>query len=207
MIRAIAAALSAFIYLSQPAFVLQAQAQEAKHSDDDHAEEHGHEEGEHAGDHDDDHDHDEHAEDHDHDMDDHSHHEGEAHGVRTVHAWTRATSAKTALVFVDIQNKSDDDVSITGGESELAETVELVGFQLKDGEPDYIALPSVPIKAGTEMTLAPNGLALRMEGVSIPLVKGEEHLIEIEFDFGHIEMFFQVEDADARNHSHVGHQH
>lgn len=202
MIRMLAAALTAFVYLAQPAFVLKVQAEDAAHADhDDHGEEeHDHEDG--------DHDHDEHVEDHDHDEhDDHFHHEGEAHGVRTVHAWTRATNGKTALVFVDIENKSDHDVTITGGESGIAESVELVGFQLEDGEPAYVSLPSVPIKAGTEMTLAPSGLALRMEGVKSPLVKGEEHLIEIEFDFGHIEMFFQVEDADARHHSHVGHQH
>jgi len=197
MIRALVAALSAFIYLSQPAFLPGAQAQETGHSEAGHADEHGHEEGEHA----EEHDHEDHA------GDDHSHHEGEHDGIRTVHAWTRATSSATALVFVDIENNSDHDVSVTGGETEIAESVELVGFQLKDGEPDYVVLPPVPIRAGTEMTLAPNGLALRLNGVREPLEQGTEHEIEIEFDFGHIEMFFQVEDADAMHHSHVGHQH
>jgi periplasmic copper chaperone A len=183
MIRALAAALSAFICLSQPAFLLKAQAAETAHSEG------------------------EHAEDHDHGEDGHEHHEGEAHGVRAVHAWTRATSDRTALVFVDIENGSDHDISITGGETEIADSVELVGFQLNDGNSVYVALPPVPIKAGTEMTLAPMGLALRLNGVKQPLVQGEEHEIEIEFDFGHIEMFFQVEDANARHHSHAGHQH
>lgn len=192
MIRALAAVLTTSIYLLQPVSVRHAHAEDAAHSEAEHG--HDHEEGEHA-------------EDHDHDEDDHSHHEGEADGVRTLHAWTRATSGRSALVFVDIDNMSDHDIAITGGEAEIADTVELVGFQLKDGEPDYVVLPPVPIKAGTEMTLAPNGLALRLDGLHGPLAKGEEHLIEIEFDFGHIEMFFQVEDADARNHSHVGHQH
>ena len=143
------------------------------------------------------------AEDHD----DHSHHEGEVDGVRTVHAWARATTGKTAFVFVDIENESDRDIAITGGESEIASSVELVGFRLKDGEPDYVVLPPVPIKAGTEMVLTPDGLSLRLNGLATPLVQGEEHEIEIEFDFGHIEMFFQVEASDARHHSHVGHQH
>ncbi|MAS08281.1 MAG: hypothetical protein CL534_26805 [Ahrensia sp.] len=143
------------------------------------------------------------AEDHD----DHSHHEGGMDGVRTVHAWAQATTGKSAFVFVDIENNSDRDIAITGGESEIAASVELVGFQLKDGEPDYVVLPPVPIKAGTEMTLAPDGLALRLNGLTTPLLQGAEHEIEIEFDFGHIEMFFQVEAADARHHSHVGHQH
>ena len=81
------------------------------------------------------------AEDHD----DHSHHEGGMDGVRTVHAWAQATTAKTAFVFVDIENNSDRDIAITGGESEIAASVELVGFRLKDGEPDYVVLPPVPI--------------------------------------------------------------
>ncbi len=138
---------------------------------------------------------------------DHSHHEGEANGVRAVHAWTRATSEGATLVFVDVDNKSDKVVSIIGGHAEWAEKVELVGFQLKDGEPDYVVLPPVPVKAGTQMSLAPNGLALRFEGLKMPLEKGSEHEIEIEFDFGHIEMHMQVEDADARTHSHIGHNH
>lgn len=192
MIRVLAAALSAFIYLSQPAFVVKVQANETGHSEHDHADgDHGHEEGEHAEDHE----------------QDNSSHEGEADGVRTLHAWTRATPGKTALLFVDIQNTSDHAVSITGGHSEVAESVELVGFQLKEGEPDHVALPPVPIKAGTEMSLAPNGLALRLNGVRMPLREGEEHGVEIEFDFGHIEMRFQVEAADAKQHSHAGHQH
>ncbi|MCK5749894.1 copper chaperone PCu(A)C [Oricola sp.] len=141
------------------------------------------------------------------DHEDHSHHEGGIDGVRTVHAWAQATTGKTALVFVDIDNESDRDIAVTGGESAIVSSVELVGFQLKDGEPVYVALPPVPIKAGTEMTLTPDGLALRLNGLATPLVEGDEHEIGIEFDFGHVEMLFQVEASDARHHSHAGHQH
>lgn len=138
---------------------------------------------------------------------DHSRHEGEANGVRAVHAWTRATSDRTALVFVDVENGSDKDVAIVGAHAGIADAVELVGFQLRDGEPVYVALPPVPVKAGTEIVLAPYGLALRLVGLKQPLVEGGEHEIELEFDFGHLDMFVQVEAADARNHSHTGHQH
>ena len=136
-----------------------------------------------------------------------SHHEAAAGGLRAVHAWTRATSDTTALIFVDIENGSDKTVSIVGAEADWAETVELVGFQLKDGEPTWVALPPVPVKAGTEMVLSPDGLALRAIGVKQPLGAGEERNIEIEFDAGHLDMVLQVEAADARAHSHAGHQH
>jgi hypothetical protein len=137
----------------------------------------------------------------------HSRHEAEADGLRALHAWTRATSGRTSLIFVEIENNSAGTVSIVGGHADWADAVELVGFRLKDGEPTWVALPPVPVKAGTAMMLAPDGLALRAVGVKQALVQGEEHEIEIEFDSGHLDMVVQVEAVDARAHSHAGHQH
>ncbi|POF28517.1 copper chaperone PCu(A)C [Roseibium marinum] len=151
--------------------------------------------------------HDEGHDDEGHEGGEHSDHEGHAEGVRALHAWIRATSDKTALLFVEIENTSDRDILITGAETDVAESVELVGFQLKDGETHFIPLPPVPLKAGQEMVLTPNGLALRLNGLKRSFGKGEEFEIEIEFDFGHLEMHAQVEDANATRHSHAGHQH
>lgn len=134
-------------------------------------------------------------------------HTGELNGVHAVHAWVQAGNEDSKLLFVEIENESDADVMLVGGETEAAESVDLVGFTLKDGETVYETLPSVPIKAGTEMVLAPNGLALRLNGMREAMVEGTEHEIEIEFDIGHIEMHFQVEPAGASQHSHAGHQH
>lgn len=145
--------------------------------------------------------------DHAHAEDDHSHHEGKLDGVRTVHAWVRAGNEDEKLLFVEIENNSDRDIMIIGGESEAAESVELVGFQLQDGQTVYQPLEGVPIKAGTEMVLAPNGLALRLNGMREEMIEGEEHTIDIEFDIGHIDMHFQVEPANATQHSHAGHNH
>ena len=138
---------------------------------------------------------------------DHDHHVSEREGLRAVHAWTRATSGKTALVFVEIENGSSGDVLLQGGESELAASVDLVGFKLKDGAPSYVLLPSLPVKAGREVVLSPNGLALRLNGLREPLVEGEEIEMEIEFDTGHLEVHVEIEDADATRHSHAGHSH
>lgn len=149
----------------------------------------------------------EHHHDEDHEDGDDAHHAASAHGIRALHAWIQATTGKTALLFVEIDNGSDNDVVLTGGETDVAEDVELVGFQLKDGEADFVPLPSLPIKAGKELMLSPNGLALRLNGLTRSFKKGDEFEIEIEFDFGHIEMHAQVEAADATQHSHAGHQH
>ena len=144
------------------------------------------------------------AEDHDHD---HDHHVSELDGLRAVHAWTRATSGKTALVFVEIENGSGKDVLLQGGESAHAASVDLVGFKLQDGAPAYVLLPSLPVKAGREVELSPEGLALRLNGLKEPLKEGEEIEMEIEFDAGHLEVHVEVEDADATQHGHAGHSH
>ncbi|MHA7776552.1 copper chaperone PCu(A)C [Roseibium sp. M-1] len=138
---------------------------------------------------------------------DHGDHEGSAEGVHAVHAWIQATSGGTALVFVDIDNNSDQAVKLLGGHTDAARSVELVGFVLKDGEPGYDALPPVPIQPGKELLLTPNGLALRLNGLKRTFQQGEDFEIEIEFDFGHFDMQVQVEAADATRHSHAGHQH
>ncbi|MEW5423224.1 copper chaperone PCu(A)C [Amorphus sp. 3PC139-8] len=142
--------------------------------------------------------------DHDHDDD---HHVSELGGVRAVHAWTRATSGETALVFVEIENGSDKPVAIEGGEADFAGSVDLVGFQLQGGEPGYVVLPEVPIQPGKELKLEPEGLALRLNGLTRPLHQGNEVEIEIEFDSGHMDVHVEVGAENAKAHSHAGHQH
>jgi periplasmic copper chaperone A len=141
------------------------------------------------------------AEDHD------DHHVSELNGVRAVHAWTRATGGNIALVFVDIENGSDAIVLIEGGHSEIAGTVELVGFRLKDGNPAYEPVGSVPVGPGKEMQLAPERLALRLTGLTQPLAEGGEFELEIVFDIGEIDVHVAVEAVDATQHSHAGHNH
>lgn len=138
---------------------------------------------------------------------DESHHVSEIAGVRILHAWTRATDGAEALVFMEIDNRSDGEIVVEGGESDAAETVELVGFRLVNGAPVYEPLPSMPVGAGKEMQLAPNGLAFRLGGLREPLHQGDEFEMEVELDGGHVDVFVAVEAADARQHSHAGHQH
>ncbi|GAB2184463.1 copper chaperone PCu(A)C [Roseibium sp. LAB1] len=143
---------------------------------------------------------------HNHEEDEDSH-EGRSEGVRALHAWIRETSGTSALLFVNIENMSERQVKLIGGHTGVASQTQLVGFALKDGEPGYDALPPVPIQPGKTLALAPNALALRLGGLTRSFRKGEEFEIEIEFDFGHIEMHVQVESMNATRHSHAGHQH
>lgn len=142
----------------------------------------------------------------------HGHGDGEHHiselgGVRAVHAWTRATDGDTALIFVEIENRASHPVVLTGGESDLAEYGRIVGFQLSDGEPHYVAVPEMPIGAGKEILLEPEGLALQLTGLKQPLREGTEIEIELEFDTGHMDVHVEVGTANATQHSHAGHSH
>ena len=127
--------------------------------------------------------------------------------VRLLHAWTRATGEDTALAFVEIENTGDSPVMLTGAESPIAERVELVGFRMENGTGGYEPLPGLPVAPGTAMILSPEGLALRLAGLSRDLEEGGSFPIEIVFEEGHLDMTGQVEAADARQHSHAGHAH
>lgn len=143
------------------------------------------------------------------DHDDHGgeDHVSEADGVRAVHAWTNATRDGHAQVYVEIENTSDAEVRLLGAEAENAESAALVGFTLVDGEPSFVELPGMPIAAGGEVVLAPNGLAIDLEGLSADLEEGDSFEMELEFDFGHLDVVVAVESAGATQHSHAGHQH
>ena len=165
-----------------------------------HAEEHGH----------DDHD-EEHGEDEEHEAhadetsnDDHLSTMGD---VRLLHGWTRATDGDTALVFVEIENTGTTPVTLTGGAAALAESAALVGFTLVDGEPSFAELPALPVAPGTEMVLAPQGVALRLDGLSRELADGDSFALSLAFADAEVDLTVQVEAADATQHSHAGHAH
>ena len=128
-------------------------------------------------------------------------------GVRILHGWTRATAGGSALIFMEIENTADHDVVLTGAEANDAASAELVGFVLKDGNPVYETLPSVPIKPGRELHLEPDSLAIRLNGLKRDLTEGDDLDIEVEFDIGHVEIEVEIGAADATRHSHAGHTH
>ncbi len=161
--------------------------EDADHAEDAHAHDEAHADDDHAGD------------------DDHL---AEAAGLRLVHAWSRATDADEALIFVEIVNTGDSTRSLMGGGSPHAEGGEIAGFRLVDGAPAYHPLPEVPIAPGAEMTLAPEGLALRLTGLDATLEEGDSLVVSFAFDDGlDVEATAQIEASNATQHSHAGHMH
>jgi len=134
-------------------------------------------------------------------------HLSELGDLRAVHAWARATDGSEALVYVEIENKGDNPVSLEGGATGIAETVELVGFQLKEGEATYQVIPSVPVAPGRDLHLEPNGLALRLVGLRAALAEGEEFDLDIQTSIGVLEVHVEIEASNATSHSHAGHNH
>jgi hypothetical protein len=126
--------------------------------------------------------------------------------LRLIHAWSRATDDDEALVFLEIENNGTSPAALTGGETAIAKTVEVVGFQLQNGAGTYVPLGEVPIAPGTEMVLAPEGVALRLSGLSQPLRQGETLALEIHLGDQNADVTVDIEAPDARQHSHAGHE-
>jgi len=134
-------------------------------------------------------------------------HVAEADGLRAVHAWVNATTASTALVYADLENTSEADVVLTGAEADVAASAQLVGLENADGQLRYAPIPQMPIPAGSEITLAPNALAIQLSGLAKSLVEGETFEIEFEFGDTHLHATVEIQSATAAQHSHAGHQH
>ena len=155
--------------------------------------------------------HEQEADHHHEDGDHHDHlddHVSEVDGVRAVHAWTRAIHAgQDAFVFVALDNFSDHDIALLGGEFEHARSVELVGFSLQNGEDTYMPIDRMPMRKGTSLDLAPRSLSLRLEAVEEELHKGDVFEMHLLFDFGELPVSVLTEGENATQHSHAGHMH
>lgn len=128
-------------------------------------------------------------------------------GLRLIHAWSRATDAAEALVFFEIENTGATPVTLDGGDCALAQSVEVVGFQLQGETGAYVDLGRVAVAPHGEMELAPERVALRLNGLNAPLRQGESFPMEVHLSLGHVPVHVEVEAADAHQHSHAGHKH
>ncbi|MCV6546883.1 MAG: copper chaperone PCu(A)C [Cohaesibacter sp.] len=139
----------------------------------------------------------------------HETHKSEFKGIHALHGWMREShKGENGLVFVELDNRSDATVIFKGGEASNAQSVELVGFQLKDGAPKYLPINKpVPIKAGRHLDLAPKAIALRLNALSQDYHKGESFEMDLVFDRGEMHVTIEIEADNATQHSHAGHNH
>ncbi|WP_138465638.1 copper chaperone PCu(A)C [Poseidonocella sp. HB161398] len=142
----------------------------------------------------------------------HGHEEEEHHAFAlgdlvVEHAWTRATSAKTADVFMLVHNLGEAPVLLSGASSARAQSAALIGYRIAGGTETAEALPAVPVPAGREMVLAPGVMAVRLSGLSAPLEEGGHLDLVLLTDAGALEIEAEIGAADAMHHSHAGHSH
>jgi len=139
---------------------------------------------------------------------DHGHgHLATLDGLRLVHAWTRATTGRDALIFIEIENTGDETRMLSGARAEIAETAEIVAFDLRGGTGTYVPIPVLPITSGTRMTLMPEGLAIRLSGLNRDLNRGETLPMVLRFGPDEVTVSVAIEEKDATQHSHAGHAH
>jgi hypothetical protein len=139
--------------------------------------------------------------------DDHDH-EASIGSLTVVHPWARAAAAGgETLVFFEIDNDGEA-VQLAGAETAVAAGVEIVGATLgNDGMLTYQSVGAVQIASG-HFALEPDGLGLRLSGLTQDLAQGDEFELEVRFGSGeHLDLHVEVEAADATAHSHAGHSH
>ncbi|NOG31452.1 copper chaperone PCu(A)C [Halomonas sp. TBZ9] len=160
------------------------------HHDEQHADDHGQ---------DDSHDDDKH--------DDEASHVSELDNLRALHAWTNATRDRDAHIYVELENTGTQTITLTGAYAEIAQTAQLTGFRLVDGEPQYAPIEAMPLDPSSTLVLSPNGLSIQLEGLSKALKEGEHFDVHLDTNAGRLALHVEVESASARQHSHAGHAH
>ena len=134
-------------------------------------------------------------------------HLSEKDGVRILHAWANATDGDHGFLFLEIENQSETEVTLTSAATEMAEAAHLVASPLTAGQ-DPVEIEALPIPAGSDMALEPGGVAFELHGLTQPLVEGAKFEAMLALTpLGEIEVHVEVEAADATQHSHAGHNH
>lgn len=122
------------------------------------------------------------------------------------HAWARATTDDSGFVFVEIENQGDDPVTLYGGQTTYADSVELGGLTWQDGAALFEPIASISVAPGAELELVPQGLALRLTGLVSELVEGDTFDFDILFDQGEIRVKVEIEGAAAMRSNHAGYR-
>lgn len=141
------------------------------------------------------------------DSHDHDHHIAQEAGIRAIHAWTNATRASTALIFVDITNSTDAPVNLMGAKAEIAASARLVALENAGGVLGLQPIPLMPIPAATTVHLRPDGLAIELTGLGTRLIEGAHFDLHLLFDGLELPVVVEIESQSARQHSHAGHAH
>lgn len=100
--------------------------------------------------------------------------------VDVAEAWTRATSAPNAPIYLHIVSAKDPD-RLVGIDSAIAKSVELRDDSQK-AQGQFAVAPVIDIPPGGTVNLGPGGRYMMLVGLKAPLKEGESFLITLHFD-------------------------
>ncbi|SMX33235.1 copper chaperone PCu(A)C [Maliponia aquimaris] len=128
-------------------------------------------------------------------------------GLEILHPWANATRHDHAALFMEVHNEGAEVVEILGARLPEGAEGQIVGFRMKAGEMGFDPLPAIPVAPGGHIDFAPDGLAIRFDGLTAPLVEGGHWDVILRTSAGDIALEVMIEPEDARAHSHANHAH
>ncbi|WP_422072807.1 copper chaperone PCu(A)C [Tranquillimonas rosea] len=135
-------------------------------------------------------------------------HVSESNGVRVMHAWTHATDTDSARVYFEIENGSDQIVSLQALDASVGIDVALKAAPLDANSSEPVGLPELPIAPNNTATLEPEGMFMQITGLDEPLSAGDRFEMQVEIlPFEPLTLEVAIEEKDAAGHSHADHTH
>ena len=116
--------------------------------------------------------------------------------------WVRATTQKSAAVFMQLESHAAAGVALTGASSPLAKSVAIVEPRRHPGGTNMHALQRVEVAAGSSLVLKPGAVQLMLIGLTQPLKKGEHAPLTLNFETASgplaVDISAEVESAHAK---------
>lgn len=110
-----------------------------------------------------------------------------ADSIMVQEPWARETpaSASTGAAYMVIINHGDTSETLVGGESDVAERIEVHAHEMTDGVMKMRQVEGgVDLPAGGDVALEPGGLHLMLMGLQAPLAEGERFSLTLVFESG-----------------------
>jgi periplasmic copper chaperone A len=96
--------------------------------------------------------------------------------------WVRATTQKSAVVFLQLEAHAAAGVALTGATSPLAKSVAIVEPRRHPGGTNMHAVQRLEVAAGSKLELKPGKPQLMLTGLTQPLIQGDHIPLTLNFD-------------------------
>jgi copper(I)-binding protein len=127
-----------------------------------------------------------------------------AHAVEIKDGWVRPTPPGLAVTAAYFTLKSRTDDRLVGANSPLARRAELHATSVRAGVARMKPVPSLALKAGESVALAPGGVHLMLYGLENTLSPGQSVPLELRFEKAgvvHTRLAVRADDGSGQAHS------